>query len=249
MTQEDRPDRDADRFGHEVLAVTLQVRAGMLCVLLWRRGREPDSGRWALPGGELLAGERLGTSIARHLAEKVDVRTVRHLEQLETRSDPGRDPRGRILATAYLGLVSTDTEPEVPADTAWHRVDALPPMAFDHASIVQSGVARLRAKLSYTNIGFALAPESFTMPALRDIYVAALGQQVSVTNLQRVLTRRDVIEPLGATTTPGPSGGRPATLYRFRTQALEVTDPAAGFGGGRDTPAPPRRGGAAGGGD
>ena len=40
-----------------------------------------------------------------------------------------------------------------------------------------SALGRLRAKLSYTNIGFALAPPSFTIAELRDIYVAALGYE------------------------------------------------------------------------
>lgn len=214
---------------HEALAVTLQVRDEGLCVLLWRRGMPPHAGRWALPGGTLLPRERLGTSVARHLADKVDVKTVTHLEQLETRSDPERDPRGRILATAYLGLVPTDVEPAAPADTAWHPVAGLPRTAFDHGSIIESGVARLRAKLSYTNIGFALAPPTFTMAQLRDIYAAALGQPISVTNLQRVLTRRAVIEALNSTAPPGPGGGRPAALYRFSTATLQITDPAAVF--------------------
>jgi 8-oxo-dGTP diphosphatase len=198
-------------------------------VLLWQRGRSPHAGRWALPGGSLLPDERLGTSLARHLAEKVDVKTVTHLEQLETRSDPKRDPRGRILATAYLGLVPTDVEPVVPEDTTWHRVATLPTTAFDHGSIVSSGVTRLRAKLSYTNIGFALAPPTFTMAQLRDVYAAALGQPLSATNLHRVLTRRSVIVPLNATARPGPGGGRPAALYRFHARRLHVTDPAAIF--------------------
>jgi ADP-ribose pyrophosphatase YjhB (NUDIX family) len=216
-------------YVHEALAVTLQVREGRLCVLLWRRGKEPHAGRWALPGGALLPGERLGASVARHLADKVDVKTVTHLEQLETRSDPRRDPRRRILATAYLGLVPTDVEPEAPADTAWHSVAELPRTAFDHGSIIDSGVARLRAKLSYTNVGFALAPPTFTMAQLRDIYAAALDQPLSVTNLQRVLTRRAVIEALNETAPPGPGGGRPASLYRFSTRTLQITDPAAVF--------------------
>jgi ADP-ribose pyrophosphatase YjhB (NUDIX family) len=216
-------------FRHEVLAVTLQVRDDRLCVLLWRRGEAPHRGRWSLPGGPLLPQERLGTSIARHLADKVDVRTIAHLEQLETRSDPRRDPRGRILATAYVGVVPSDAAPAVPADTVWHPVDALPTTAFDHGSIVESGVTRLRAKLSYTNIGFALAPNTFTVAALRQLYVAALGHEISATNLQRVLTRRRVIEQLGERATPGPTGGRPPALYRFCSDALEVTDPGAVF--------------------
>ena len=67
----------------------------------------------------------------------------------------------------------------MPADTRWHPVDALPATAFDHGAIVLAGRDRLRGKLSYSNIGFALAPETFTLAELRDIYEAALGHEVS----------------------------------------------------------------------
>jgi 8-oxo-dGTP diphosphatase len=158
-------------------------------VLLWRRGRAPFKGKWSLPGGYLVPGETLEASIRRHLADKVDVRELAHLEQLETRSEPARNPRAWELATAYLGLVPAGLDPEVPTDTVWHPASALPPAAFDHGEIVQAGLSRLRAKLSYTNIAFALAPEVFTLSELRTIYVAALGREVSATNLQRVLRR------------------------------------------------------------
>ena len=45
------------------LAVVLQVRGGSLCVLLWRRARDPHSGSWALPGGALSADEALELSL------------------------------------------------------------------------------------------------------------------------------------------------------------------------------------------
>ena len=168
-----RPPVPGERFSHEALAVVLQVRHQQLNVLLWQRGAPPFEGRWALPGGPLGADERLGTSLGRHLATKVDLTDIAYLEQLETRSDPRRDPRGRVLATAYLALVTAEVEPRIPADTAWHPVQDLPPTAFDHGSIAESGRDRLRAKLSYTNIGFALAPETFTIAQLRDIYAAS----------------------------------------------------------------------------
>jgi len=209
--------------------VVLQVRPAGLHVLLWRRGAPPHKGLWSLPGGPLSPSERLGTSAGRHLAAKVDVTGIAHLEQLETRSDPGRDPRGRTLATAYLALVSADVEPRIPADTAWHPVQDLPPTAFDHGSIVVSARERLRAKLSYTNIGFALAPETFTIAQLRDIYAASLGHPISATNLQRILTRRGVIEATPAAARPTALGGRPATLYRFAARTLVVTNPFAAF--------------------
>ena len=216
-------------FRHEVLAVVLQVRHRGLSVLLWQRGEGPFAGQWALPGGPLAATERLGTSLGRHLAAKVDLTDIAHLEQLETRSDPARDPRGRVLGTAYLALVQTGIEPLVPGDTAWHAVNDLPPTAFDHGSIVGSATERLRAKLSYTNLGFALAPETFTIAQLRAIYAAALGHPVSATNLQRILIRRGVLEPTTAEARSTPLGGRPATLYRFAAQGLVVTNAFAAF--------------------
>jgi ADP-ribose pyrophosphatase YjhB (NUDIX family) len=209
---------------HVTLAVVLQVRAHELQVLLWQRAQEPYAGAWALPGGYLAPTETLEESIRRHLAVKVDVRELAHLEQLETRGDPGRAPHEWQLATAYLGLVPVHADPAVPADTRWHPVDRLPRMAFDHGPIALAGRERLRAKLSYTNVGFALAPPEFTLAELRAIYAAALGHDVSATNLQRVLLRRDVLEPTGRHRAPGPSGGRPAELYRFRRTRLEVTD-------------------------
>ena len=196
----------------------------MLQVLLWQRAKEPYQDCWSLPGGYLSPGEQLEDSIRRHLAAKVDVRDLSHLEQLETLSDPERHPGEWQLETAYLGLVPTDVDPVVPEDTAWHPLDALPAMAFDHGEIARAGRDRLRAKLSYTNLGFALAPATFTMAELRDLYTAALGHEVSATNLKRVLLRRGVLRPTGERRPPGRSGGRPAEVYRFGARTLAITD-------------------------
>jgi 8-oxo-dGTP diphosphatase len=122
---------------NEALAVVLQVREDRLQVLLWQRAREPYLDAWALPGGTLSAAETLEESIRRHLAAKVDVRELAHLEQLETCSAPDRHPDRRAIATAYLGLVPAGVDPRIPADTAWHAVGELPEMAFDHADILE----------------------------------------------------------------------------------------------------------------
>jgi 8-oxo-dGTP diphosphatase len=204
-----------------------QVRDAGLEVLLWERAREPFAGAWSLPGGYLDPEETLERSIRRHLAVKVDVREVAHLEQLETRSEPDRHPGEWQLATAYMGLVPIDLDPGLPGDTRWHPVDHLPELAFDHGDITLAGRERLRAKLSYTNVGFALAPETFAISELREIYAAALGHPVSATNLQRVLLRRRLLQSTGERRPPGPVGGRPAALFRFTSRRLEVTDPFA----------------------
>jgi 8-oxo-dGTP diphosphatase len=218
-------DRQAKTAAHAVLAAVLQVRQGALQVLLWQRAREPYKSGWALPGGTLEPDETLEQSIRRHLAAKVDVQELSHLEQLETRSNPDRNPERRELATGYLGLVPAGVDTALPEDTRWHPVDRLPRrLAFDHRPITLAARERLRAKLSYTNLGFALAPAAFTISELRDLYAAALGHDVSATNLQRVLLRRGLLDPTGTRRQPGPAGGRPAELFRFRTHTLAITD-------------------------
>jgi ADP-ribose pyrophosphatase YjhB (NUDIX family) len=222
------------------LAVVLQVRTqaadgaprggggDSLCVLLWQRARPPFEGAWSLPGGYLEHGHTLERSIRTQLARKVDVAELSWLEQLETVGDPTRHPGEWQLATAYLGLVPRGLDPALPSDTSWHPVDDLPAeLAFDHGPIVLAGRERLRAKLSYTNIGFALAPETFTMSELSAIYTAALGYPVDPTNLRRVLERRGLLDATGERRSPGPDGGRPAAVYRFGTRDLAVTDPFA----------------------
>jgi 8-oxo-dGTP diphosphatase len=222
---------------HEVLAVVFQVHkvaTGLgkgqsrekpqLNVLLWQRAQEPQRGAWSLPGGRLRNDEDMTTSVRRQLAEKVDLRQLAHLEQLAVFSDPHRLPGPRMIASTFLGLVPSPATPELPPDTRWHPVSSLPPMAFDHGPMVTHAHTRLVAKMSYTNIGFALAPREFALSTLRDIYGAALGYQVDATNLQRVLVRRGVITQTGTIAQSGRSGGRPAALYHFTDSQLRVTD-------------------------
>lgn len=198
-------------------------------MLLWRRALDPHIGRWSLPGGRLRADEDVETSIRRHLAEKVDLTQLKHVEELAVFSAPGRVPGPRVVATSFLGLVPSDADPVVPEDTAWHVVSALPRTAFDHDEIIRRGRDRLRAKLSYTNVGFALAPDVFTVSALRELYSAALGYRLSATNLQRVLSRRGLLRETGETARPGRTGGRPAALFSFSEECIHITDPFAVF--------------------
>ena len=222
-----KPKPESTRPSHVTLAVVLQVRDDALQVLLWQRALEPFASSWALPGGALAPNEPLDVSIRRHLAAKVDLSEVAHLEQVATYGDPGRSPVEWEIATAFLGLVPLGVEPTVPEDTGWHPVETLPATAFDHGTILHSARDRLRGKLSYTNIGFALAPATFTLNELRDVYAAALGHDVSATNLKRVLLRRGALRATGGRRHSGRSGGRPAEEFAFTEQALAITDPFA----------------------
>ena len=231
MSQKTGPLRDSHgtaKYRHEMIAAVLRVDpSDGLTVLVTRRTREPFRGRWGLPSGALETDELLDDSLRRHLADRTGLRHLNHVEQLETRGAPDRDPADRTIATAYLGLVPSPTALS-PAAVWLPVAEAVgEAMAFDHAELVSVAAERLRAKLSYTNIGFALVDEEFTISQLRDTYATVLGYQVNATNLRRILERRRQLEPTGTTAPSGTGGGRPAALFRFTTRTLQVTDPSA----------------------
>jgi 8-oxo-dGTP diphosphatase len=109
-------------------------------ILLIQRGDEPFAGRWAFPGGFVNENEPLEMAARRELREETGV-DVKTLEQFRTFGDPGRDPRGWTVSVAFLGRVDAKTlKPQAgddAADVAWHHLDELPPLAFDHAKILQ----------------------------------------------------------------------------------------------------------------
>lgn len=203
-----------------VLFTTIDSR---LHVLLIRRAIAPHKDRWALPGGFVLEGEDLDAAARRELNEEtgVDVE-IAHLEQLRTYGSPRRDPRGRVVSVAHVALTpqATLAEPTAGSDASsaqWHSVDDLPRLAFDHRTIVDDGLERVRAKLEYTTLATAFVDEPFTLPELRAVYEAVWGAAPDLANFRRkVLASPGFVEPAGAA--PDRSKrGRPATRYRRGT--------------------------------
>lgn len=213
-----------------VNAVVLRAAATLdgprLETLLWRRGSGPDVDCWSLPGGFVRDGESLDGAMRRHLLEKVGVSEVGHVEQLDTTSQADSHPELWLLDITHLALIAAGTEPELPPDTSWHPVDRLPSIAFGHADAVHRAHDRLRGKLSYSNVAFALTPHRFTVRELAGVYEAVLGYPVDATNLRRVLERDQLIAPTGERRS---TGGRPAEEFEFSVRELVVSRPLAAF--------------------
>lgn len=101
------------------------LKEGRLKVLLVKRGNHPSIGCWALPGGFVNLRENLEDTARRELQEETGVSGL-PVEQFACYGDYQRDPRARVITTAYFSLVN---EKEVrvkagddAADAAWFTV-------------------------------------------------------------------------------------------------------------------------------
>ena len=208
--------------------VVLTIRAGVLQVLLVRRGEAPYRGRWALPGGFVRPREDLAQAAARELAEEtaLPVGSV-HLEQLGSYGAPRRDPRMRVVSVAYLALAPDLPEPAAGTDAAeakWVDVASVAGsgLAFDHDEILANGLERARSKIEYTPLAAAFCPAEFTVAELRRAYQAVWGVELDPRNFHRKVTgATGFLIDTGRST--GRDGGRPAKLYR--RGSLEILMP------------------------
>lgn len=200
--------------------VIFTIQEGVLKVLLVKRRIPPYIGQAAIPGGFVLEDEDLDQAAMRELEEETGVSDV-YLEQLYSFGKLGRDPRGRVITVAYFALVSADRKLKAGSDAAeaaWYPTDELPALAFDHATILEYALRRLRNKLEYTTVGFQLLPEKFTLTELQETYETILGRKLDKRNFRRKMSILKILKPLKEYRR---GGQRPAQLYRFVAARFE----------------------------
>ena len=116
-------------------------------ILLIQRARAPYKGKYALPGGFIEMDESLEAAARRELFEETGVNNVQ-LSQIRTFGDPERDPRGRVISTCFGCVLGVGDQIQIQAgddaaDADWFGLNDLPPLAFDHAILIQVAITKL----------------------------------------------------------------------------------------------------------
>ena len=215
--------RDYPRPAVAVDVVLFTIRDESLQVLLIKRDHPPFRGMHALPGGFVREDEALEQAALRELAEETNVRDV-YLEQLYTFGALERDPRMRVISVVYYALVSAkgqDVRGGTDAsDAAWFPAYKRPTLAFDHETIVELALERLRYKLEYAPVAFQLLPTRFTLTELQRVYEIVLDRSLDKRNFRRKILSLGFLQKTDEHKREG--AHRPALLYEFIAEKFET---------------------------
>jgi 8-oxo-dGTP diphosphatase len=212
--------RDADTTGQTDNEADSERPAVWLPLV--RRIREPQNGRWALPGGMVGLDESLEAAARRNLGETTHLQPA-YLEQLYAFGDVDRSPDRRLVSIVYWALVRPYEAERVSLgeNVRWFPADELPELAFDHNLIVDYALWRLRTKMEYSRIAHAFLGDEFTLTELRSVYEAVLQKPIDPANFRRQMESSGAIEPTGGVVTGGRH--RPPKLYRY-TGDVQLVD-------------------------
>ena len=228
-----------DRPSVTVDLVLMSMIRGVPAALLRRRDEHPYHGYWALPGGFVRIEEGLDEAARRILATEARMEDA-YIEQLYTFGSPDRDPRTRVITVAYFALLPAErfakalhASPDLtlarlqvpwvgetggPVIAVGETGDPLA-LAFDHTEILGLAIRRLRGKLDYSPIAFALLPERFTLRQLQDVHEAILGRRLNKPAFRRRMLDKGWIEGTGEHETG--ASHRPAEMYKSKCRKEE----------------------------
>jgi 8-oxo-dGTP diphosphatase len=207
-----------------------------LKLLLIRRGAPPE-GALALPGGFVRCagdaasatgdqqGEDLEDAARRELFEETRLPAPKSvpLVQVHVFGAPDRDPRARVISVAYLAVVKPEVAAYVRAgsDAAgvlWWSVADLDKvtLAFDHRSIADRCLERLRRDVDETAIARALVPDAFSVAELRAAVEAVRGKRADPGNFRRRFERLVEDNVVARAAGKRVTTRKPAAVYAFR---------------------------------
>jgi len=218
--------------------VLFTMNHNVLKVVTMERTAEPFAGQQVLPGGFVHPGETLDTTAKRVLSEKAGLPEL-SVEQLYTFSQLGRDPRGWVVSVVYFVLVPYEQLLAAAGELADRGLPAIEAAAndpqmrlvehgkevtlgFDHAAIVWTALSRLRGKLDWSSLPFALLPPKFTLLELQQVHEAVLGRPLNKPHFRKKWHNKLLAGGVRLKPTRLLTSGRrhrPAELYQLEVES------------------------------
>lgn len=170
-------------------------------VLLIERGEDPFLGSLALPGGHVEMEEDLPEACSRELLEETAlVVSPSSWREVGTYGAPGRDPRGRVISTAFWDLLGTGSRHRVvrpgsdASDARWCAIPVRDDLAFDHDRILHEALWNLQNTAQTTSLVFyKVLPEKFTMRDLQTAMETLQRQKLDKRNFQAQVKKHPCI--------------------------------------------------------
>ncbi len=213
-----------DRFRENLLpslsvnTVLFSYHQERLNVLLLKFG---DTGYFMLPGGFIRRDEDVDEAALRNLKELTALENI-YLEQFYVAGNAERstDPvvveflkkqgyekisswlSQRNVSICYLALVNEKkVKPELNVQFIsrylWANVTNLPPLLFDHTTIIEKALSRLQSDMDQKLLSNNLLNEPFTMSDLQKLYEAVFQKKFTRSNFQRKMLKRDILARVG----------------------------------------------------
>ena len=118
------------RPSNTVDMILMTISEGSLKILLVKRGDHPFIHDWALPGGFINFDEDMEAAVERELAEETNIKDHTYFKQLYTFGNADRDPRTRIITTAYLSMtpeenIRNTAAGDDAAETGWFTISKI----------------------------------------------------------------------------------------------------------------------------
>ena len=199
---------DASKYDRPSVAtdiVIMAYRESRLEVLLIQRKNDPYKGQWALPGGFVEMDESVETSAQREAKEETGMSDLK-LIQVGVFGSPDRDPRTRVISSAFMTLVRPYKAKARAGDDAasvgWFPVKRPPELAFDHKEIILKSRERLREIAVLTPRLFDLLPRKFSRDDFRQLCREVMGRRYDAGGFYESMRRNPGFIQEGT----GPSG-------------------------------------------
>jgi 8-oxo-dGTP diphosphatase len=188
-----------------------------LKVLLIKSDLEEFSGLYSLLGDLVRPDEDLDGASYRILQERTGMEDI-YLEQVHTFGSINRHPSGRVITTAYYSLIDAKHQKLrlTNNELYWHPVKSIKKLAFDHKTIVDTCLNRLREQVMDHPVIFNLLPEKFSLRELQELYQAILSIELDRRNFRKKIAIKDWLIDTNEMEEDVPH--RPGKLYKLKPE-------------------------------